>query len=83
MYQKPEKDRKQPSRVVAVLGLLQGLKAFTSLLKALASDTGMAFVILSHLMHEQKANLGGSIAQPPDCKADCHSGILSRRNAKQ
>src|SRR5690348_16611249 len=59
---KPGLDRKKAvSPLVPVVGIgasAGGLEAFTNLLRALSADTGMAFVLISHLMHEQKSILG-------------------------
>src|SRR5215831_4775383 len=52
------KNTKPPVPVVGIGASAGGLEAFTSLLRALPSDTGMAFVLISHLMHEQKSILG-------------------------
>src|ERR1051325_2883797 len=53
--------RKTARSLVPVVGIgasAGGLDAFRSLLKALPADTGMAFVLISHLMPEQKSVLG-------------------------
>jgi two-component system CheB/CheR fusion protein len=53
-------DKRKLSPTVAVVGMgasAGGLEAFINLLKALSPDTGMAFVLISHLMHEQKSIL--------------------------
>jgi two-component system CheB/CheR fusion protein len=43
--------------VVGIGASAGGLEAFTELLEALPPDTGMAFVLISHLMREQKSML--------------------------
>src|SRR5215510_10565970 len=43
--------------VVGIGASAGGLEAFRALLKALPPDTGMAFVLISHLMPEQKSIL--------------------------
>lgn len=45
------------ARVVAVGASAGGVEAFTRLLKALPSDSGMAFVLLSHLPHTHHGEL--------------------------
>src|SRR5262249_9214265 len=58
----PRESKNPASRpTVPVVGIgasAGGLEALTSLLRCLPSDTGMAFVVISHLMHEQKSILG-------------------------
>jgi two-component system CheB/CheR fusion protein len=53
--------KKETLPVVSVVGIgasAGGLEAFTTLLKALPPDTGMAFVIITHLLPEKKSVLG-------------------------
>src|SRR5262245_42281367 len=53
--------KQQMSQAVPIVGIgasVGGFEAFTTLLKGLPPDTGMAFVLISHLMHEQKSFLG-------------------------
>src|SRR5215831_4098107 len=51
------KNTKPPVPVVGIGASAGGLEAFTTLLRALPTDTGMAFVLISHLMHEKKSIL--------------------------
>lgn len=61
--------RKQPKQtppLVPVVGIgasAGGLDAFRALLKALPDDTGMAFVLIAHLMPEKKSVLGELLAR--------------------
>ena len=58
--EEPRVRKETPPPAVPVVGIgasAGGLEAFTALLKALPPDTGMAFVLISHLGHEQKSIL--------------------------
>jgi two-component system, chemotaxis family, CheB/CheR fusion protein len=59
-------DRPLPPPVMSVVGIgasAGGLEAFNRLLKALAPDTGMTFVLVSHMRHEQKSVLSDLLSK--------------------
>jgi two-component system CheB/CheR fusion protein len=65
--------KKKGRPLVPVVGIgasAGGLDAFTSLLKALPEDTGMSFVLISHLMHEQKSMLGELLSKATTMPVD-------------
>lgn len=54
--------RPTPSHVVGVGASAGGVEAFSGLLKALPPDTGMAFVVLSHLSPTHRSQLSNILA---------------------
>ena len=50
-------DASKPSFIVGIGGSAGGLQAYKALLNALPADTGMAFVIVSHLLPNQECLL--------------------------
>jgi two-component system, chemotaxis family, CheB/CheR fusion protein len=69
----PIAETKQPRfRVVAIGASAGGLEAIIDLLRPMSSDTGMAFVIVSHLDPEHKSALGdilSKVTTMPVCDA--------------
>ena len=54
--------------IVGVGASAGGLEAFRSLLQALPSKTGMAFVLVQHLDPEHESLLTGCCRMPPACR---------------
>jgi chemotaxis response regulator CheB len=62
----PGKSRRKTNEAVPIVGIgasAGGLEAFTHLLGALPADTGMAFVMVSHLSHTHKSMLTELLAR--------------------
>ena len=66
----------RPNCIVGIGGSAGGLDAYKALLDALPSNTGMAFVIVSHILPTANSQLAQILARQKKSWVDSGSGSL-------